>query len=165
MGVYEGAKEILAFSDDPYITLDRFVTCFYQRKCYRAVCIYLILMKKNSSSPEKTMLTLTVGFLALFGYTLNDLFFWTALIMGCIGVFVPFLARWLDRLWMRFSNILGMIFPKITLTLLFFFILYPTAILSTIFSKKRPLLLKNPRRSTFIEVNKSFNANFFEKPW
>jgi ABC-type dipeptide/oligopeptide/nickel transport system permease subunit len=85
--------------------------------------------------------------------------------MGCIGVFVPFLARWLDRLWMRFSNILGMIFPKITLTLLFFFVLYPIAILSTIFSKKRPLLLKNPRGSTFIEVNKSFNANFFEKPW
>lgn len=122
-------------------------------------------MSQIKTSPEKTMLTLTVGFLALFGYTQNHLFFWMAFILGGIGIFVPFLAKGIDLVWMKLALILGMIFPKIMLTLLFYLILFPIATLSKIFSKNRPLVLENPSKSTFTEVNQKFSPHFFEKIW
>lgn len=122
-------------------------------------------MKKNTALPEKTVLTIVVGLLVLHFFTKENLFFWTALILGLSGVFSPFISKYIDRFWMFLTHILGLIFPKIALTLLFFFVLSPIALLSKIFSKKDPLLLKKPRGSTFIDVQHSFPPIFFEKLW
>lgn len=122
-------------------------------------------MKKNTALPEKTVLTIVVGLLVLHFFTKENLFFWMALILGLSGVFSPFISKYIDRFWMFLTHILGLIFPKIVLTLLFFFVLSPIALLSKIFSKKDPLLLKKPRGSTFIDVQHSFPPIFFEKLW
>lgn len=122
-------------------------------------------MKKNITTPEKTVLTIVVGFLALHFFTKESLFFWLAIIIGCVGVLSPFIATYIHRFWMFLSHVLGLIFPKIVLTLLFFVVLFPIAVLSKIFSKNDPLLIKKPRGSTFIDVQQSFSPNFFEKLW
>jgi hypothetical protein len=122
-------------------------------------------MKKNTTTPEKTVLTIVVGFLILHFFTKEILFFWFAIVIGCIGVLSPFIATYIHRFWMFLSHVLGLIFPKIVLTLLFFFVLFPIALLAKIFSKNDPLMLKNNRGSTFINVQQSFPPYFFEKLW
>ncbi|HOI25617.1 MAG TPA: SxtJ family membrane protein [Caldisericia bacterium] len=119
---------------------------------------------KNTPTPKNNLLVISIGFLALY-----LIFHWSwavyvALTVGLIGIFSPFLSQKVSWLWMQLSRVLSYIMPNILFSLVFFLILFPISLLYRIFHKD-PLRLHNRYESNFIEVNKSYPPESFEKIW
>lgn len=117
------------------------------------------------TKPLKTVLTISVGFIVLY-YITN--WPWTlpaALLVGLAGIFSTYLSAKIDYIWMKLTWFLSLIIPNILLGIIFFFLLFPIALLSRLFDKKDPLNLKDKSGSNFKNVNKEFNKISFEKLW
>jgi hypothetical protein len=122
-------------------------------------------MKTMETKPLKTVLTISVGFIVLY-YITN--WPWTlpaALLVGLAGIFSTYLSAKIDYIWMKLTWFLSLIIPNILLGIIFFFLLFPIALLSRLFDKKDPLNLKDKSGSNFKNVNKEFNKISFEKLW
>ena len=120
------------------------------------------MAKATHTNPIKTVLTICLGFCIVFLVTEIRGFLLTGLLIGLLGLISSFLAKQIDFLWGLLTKVLSYIVPNILLTSVFFFFLFPVALLSKLFGKKDPLLLKNPGKTTFVEVNKTFEPGSFE---
>ena len=111
-----------------------------------------------------TMLILSMGCFALF--ILNHWYcaLWASLTIDAIGIFIPWLSIKITWAWMKLANIMGFIFPKILLTLIFFLILFPIALISKIF-RRDPLMRLGKYSTYFIDVNKEATPESFRKMW
>ena len=121
--------------------------------------------KKTKSDPVKTVLVITVGMLAIFIATQWQPALIISMVIGIAGIFSQYLAFKIDYLWMKLTWILSLIVPNILLSLVFYLILTPIALLSRVFSKKNELSLKNTSPSLFKEYNKTFTKESFKNPW
>lgn len=119
----------------------------------------------RSPQPLQSVLVVVVGMIA--GYLLSGKpwMLYGALGIGLSGALSPALARCVHTVWMTLGRALGLVVPKILLTLLFYLLLTPLAWLSGWLGPSDPLQLHNTRDSMFREVNKSFDRRHFEKPW
>ncbi|MGC1632639.1 MAG: hypothetical protein WA749_11065, partial [Gelidibacter sp.] len=63
------------------------------------------------------------------------------------------------------TYIIGQIVQKVTLTIVFFLILTPLALLSKIFGKKDIIMLKNNYDSTFLDRDEKIEKSYFNKLW
>jgi len=105
---------------------------------------------KKTLTPSKTVLTIVIGFLVINTIlyvngkieTVWNWSLWVAITIGVLGVLSPFMARKIQDLWMGLSRILSHIIPPILLSIVFFVILFPIALLSRLFGDKDPLQLK-----------------------
>lgn len=122
-------------------------------------------MNRIKSDPTKAILTITVGFLIVFLISHWKWALSVSLIIGLIGVFSNYLSIKIEYLWMKLASLLSLIIPKILLSIVFYVFLFPIALLSKLFNNKDPLILKNKTDSTFINVNKEFEKDSFEKLW
>ncbi len=123
------------------------------------------MMKIKKTEPIKTVLTISVGFSVLYLITKWDWTFITALVVGLAGVFSAYLSEKIDFLWMKLSWFLSLIVPNVLLTIIFFLLLFPIALLSRIFGTKDPLNLNNTKGSYFKNSNRQLDKASFEKPW
>lgn len=122
-------------------------------------------MTKERKEHLGTLAVILIGFSVLI-YVKGQ--FWLfALLLPVIAIALVFpqLARSIHWCWMKLAWVMGLVVPKIVLGLLFYFFLFPMALLSRIFSKKDPLMLKPDKQSTFIQTNKQFTKESFEKLW
>lgn len=124
-----------------------------------------MLMKKQKSEPAKTVLIISVGFTALYLFTKWDWTIYIALAIGLTGILSTRLSEMVDILWMGIARLLNFIMPNILLSIIFYFFLFPLAVLSRIFGKKDPLNLKNQPGSNFKNSNRKFDKASFEKTW
>ena len=122
-------------------------------------------MKKIQSNPIKTVLTISMGFLVVFLITKAKWAINTALIIGLAGLFSTYLSEKIDFVWMKLTWLLSQIVPNILLGAIFYLFLFPISLLSKLFGKKDPLVLKNRLSSTWIGDKKEFDKASFEKPW
>ncbi len=111
------------------------------------------------------MLTICVGFLVIFIITKLKWMLLLSLGVGLVGLFSPFLSKYIEFLWNKLAWLLGLIVPNILLSAIFYLFLFPIALLSKLFGKKDPFVLKNNSDTVFITSNKEFDENSFEKPW
>jgi len=119
-------------------------------------------MKKDTS--KSTVLVISMGFLALF---LIFEFKWAgylSLLVGCIGALSDTLSQKIEWFWMKLSLVLSYIVPTILLTIIFYCILFPIALLSKLFTKD-PLLLSAKYDSYFVKVDKSMDKKSMENIW
>lgn len=121
--------------------------------------------EKKSTKPTKTVLILTVGFLVLYLFSKQNVLLYIALGVGVLGAASVLLAEKIDWLWSKVGWLLSFIVPNIIMTIVFYFILTPTAFLSRIFGKSDPMDLKNAQASFFRDKETSFSKESFEKPW
>ena len=121
-------------------------------------------MNNFKSNPSKTILVIVTGLLILYFFTKLDYLFNFILLIALIGVFSTYLSRKIELFWFKLAYILGLIIPNIILGLIFYFFLFPIALLSRITSKD-PLFLKNNSNSIYREVNKSFDKLSFKNTW
>lgn len=120
---------------------------------------------KLKSDPSRTVLVITVGFLMIYLITEWNGWLIISFFIGIAGILSGFLARKIEWAWMKLTWVLSLIVPNILLTLVFYFILTPIALLSKLFAKEDPLILKNNRNSMFKKHNKEFGPKSFENPW
>ena len=124
-------------------------------------------MKKQSkkANPYPTVLTIVTGFLVIYFLTGWKWILIAAFLLGLGALFSRRLAGIIQWIWMEFARILGLIIPKILLTIVYYLILFPTALLSKLFRKEPPVNLDKNKNSMFREMNKSFGKEDFLKPW
>jgi hypothetical protein len=122
-------------------------------------------MKVNKSNPTKTVLTIVIGFLFIFLILRQQWALSTAFIVGLAGLMSDFLAKKIDFVWMKLALILSYIVPNIILSLIFFVILTPIALIMKVASKNDYLSLRNTTDSLFKSYSKTFDKAYFEKYW
>jgi hypothetical protein len=122
-------------------------------------------MAHKKSEPLKTVLTIVAGCLIIFLITQARLLVYLSLIIGLAALSSAALAKGIDYVWMKLARLLSFIMPTVLLSLVFFIILFPLALLSRLFKKRDPLNLSNRLTSTFVGNSKTFTAKSFEKPW
>ena len=120
---------------------------------------------KIKSNPSLTVLTIVFGLL-VFNYLIdNKILFYLSLLFSGIGVLSRKLSIIIENIWFRLSYILSQIVPNILLSIIFFLILTPIALLSKLFNSYSNFNSKNNQKTTFITQNKSFDKNSFERAW
>ena len=116
-------------------------------------------------TPSKTVLTIVIGFLVIYAVTHFTWALWVAIVVGALGLLSSFLAQKIQNLWMGLSTVLSYIIPPILLSIIFYILLFPIALLSRLFGEKDPLQLRKTDKSLFKTVDKEFTKDTFEKTW
>lgn len=122
-------------------------------------------MKKNNPNTALTVLTIIVGLLVVNYFAKNEVLLWITIAIGVLSILSAWIRNTIHFIWMKLADILGLIVPKIILSLIFFLIVTPLGIFSRWLSPKEQLILKNNKDTTFFEADKKFEKAFFEKPW
>lgn len=121
-------------------------------------------MENVKSNPDKTILTISIGLIVVYYFSKVEAFLLVAIVIGLVGVFSHNLATKIEWFWMKLAQLLSYIVPNIILSIVFYFILTPIALLSRI-GKKNPLQLKNTSDSVFIDRTSEIQPSDFEKVW
>jgi len=121
-------------------------------------------MNKIKSNPSQTILVIVSGLLFFHLFSKIDLLLNIILVLCLIGAFSSFWSRKVEIIWFKLAYLLGLIIPNITLGIIFYFFLFPIALLSRITSND-PLFLKNNYNTIYKNVNKSFNKESFKNLW
>ncbi|MCS6807666.1 MAG: SxtJ family membrane protein [Bacteroidota bacterium] len=130
----------------------------------------------SSSSPSfgierelRTLIVLSAGVLVLYFVFHKVWLLWVVLAILLIGAFARRLAFKLAWIWMRIAEFLGMINSRILLSLVFFLILVPLALVRRMVMRRD--VLKIRRLSCVQEVslyhtrNHQYEARDLRNPW
>jgi len=113
----------------------------------------------------ETCLVVTTGFVIIFLFKNWTPLLIVAAIVGFIGVFLNKPASWITWVWYKIADILGMIVPKLVLTLVFFLILFPVSVISRIFRKKGLGVYEVNKATMWISRDYTFSKDDLSKPW
>lgn len=111
-----------------------------------------------------TTLTLSVALVIAYKVTDIEVLLIFGIVMGLVGVFIKPLALLIAVVWLKIGELLGFVFSKIILSVVFYIFLVPISFLYRI-AKKDPLRLKAGYNSYFFERNKSYTAEDLKNPW
>lgn len=119
---------------------------------------------KQDDTTKSTILIISMGFLLIY-----LLFTWrwaviTSLIIGLVGILSPSLSQKIEWGWMKLAQILSYVIPNILLTIVFFFFLFPIALVSRLFTKD-PLMLSKKYNTYFLDVKNKSDKKSFKKTW
>ena len=120
---------------------------------------------KMKSNPYLTLLTIVFGLLVFNYFIDNKNIFYFTLILAGTGVFSTKISLFIEKIWFKISFILSQFIPNILLSVIFFLILTPIALLSKLFKSQTDFNSKNNRKSMFKIQNKSFEKESFERAW
>ena len=122
------------------------------------------MIEINDKKTGEGILTVTVGLLIVRFLFDLPIVVNIALGVGLIGLFIPFLAKYIAWAWFKLSEGIGAVTSRVLLTVIFFFVLAPIAYLSRIFTKS-DLQLKRQNNSYFTERNHRYEPKDFENVW
>lgn len=136
----------------------------YRRRLGRgSFHLYPVLMKAQED--VKSQLVIVTGFLALSFLFHADILAKIALGLGLIFLISPIMSRGIMWLWWKLAHILGWINTRILLSLVFYLVLLPFALLSRLFSND-PLSLKwGKSGSSFVQRDHLYKGSDLENPW
>ncbi len=122
-------------------------------------------MSKQEQHPRTVMLAISAGMTILYLIFDKEAFIYVSLLIALIGLLSPWLSRHIAFVWMSIAGFINRILSTLVLSLVFYIILLPMAILSKLFGKKDILQLKNPKNSVFKNREQIFDKESFEKTW
>lgn len=122
-------------------------------------------MKENNKAKSlETLLVLTGAFIVIYWISPKKIYLLVALIFILIGVVSPFLSAKISWVWLKFAELVGSVMSKVILSVVYFIVLVPIALLYRL-TQKNPLLLKRQNNSYYIERNKQYSAKDIENIW
>jgi len=114
----------------------------------------------------ETMAVLAIFFLTVYLLSKNAVFIIAAFILAAISVLFKKITSRIAASWLAFSRVLAGINSKIILTLLFYFILTPLALLHRLFNRYHLKLKRGGPVTTYFDSrDHAFNKDDFEKVW
>ena len=118
---------------------------------------------KIKSNPSLTVLTIVFGLLFLNYFLESKNIFYVTLILSGLGVLSITVSEMIEKLWFKLSYLLSKTIPNILLSVIFFLILTPIALLSRLFKSQTEFISKNNQNSMFRIKNKSFKKESFKR--
>ncbi len=119
-----------------------------------------------SEEKSKAQLVIVTGMLVLYFIFKKDWLLYIGLFVGLAGVFVPFIGDLIVKGWYKLAELLGYINSRILLSLIFFVVLFPVAVLARMGRGKNLLgLRKENRQSAFTERNHRYEAKDLKNVW
>ena len=112
----------------------------------------------------ETILTLVTGLLVFYLIFKLRILILFALIIGLTGIFSEFLSNKISLIWLKLGEIIGKITSRILLTLIYYCILTPIALLSKRFNKDN-LKFKKNSNTYWVTRDKVFKPEDFENVW
>ena len=124
-----------------------------------------INMKRPNS--KEVILVIVVGLLIVSRIFSIDSLVFVAIVIGLLGVLSSTLSDKMAWLWFKFSDALGYIMSRFILTLIFFLILTPVALVSRLLRKKDLMGKKiDDNISSYFEIrNHEYKAKDLMDPW
>jgi hypothetical protein len=118
----------------------------------------------------KSLLVIVTGFAVLYFILqlkpAGKYFLYASLLVGLLGIFVPFAGDWIVKGWHKLAEVLGWINSRILLSVIFFIFLTPMAIIYRLVAGKNLLQLKKPTTgSLYEERNYTYTGKDLEEPW
>ncbi len=113
---------------------------------------------------KETILTITLGFIALYLAFDRVWLLYVAFATGVTGLFSQYAALVIHKAWMKLADILGYIMSRIILGAVFFLILVPVGALAKIFRKDFMYLKRRPG-TYYHERDHQFTPQDFNDPW
>lgn len=106
----------------------------------------------------QAILTITVGFLCLYVLFKKPLFLYVSAGIGLVSIFSDYARDGISLIWEKIGHVLGTINGKILLSIVFFLVLTPIALLMRIFGSSQMLLKKGDSKSYYTERNHLYEA-------
>jgi hypothetical protein len=126
-----------------------------------------VVEKISETDKAKAQLVIVTG-LVVFYFIFKSRYpylLYAAAAVGIISVAVPYLGDLIVKGWFKLAEVLGAINGRILLSIIFFVILFPLAILSRM-GNKNPLSLKKGKDgSAFSDRNHLYTAKDLEQVW
>ncbi len=127
----------------------------------------------NREKEVETILTICIGLVVIFLVSERQLLagshkkalLGVAVILGAIGLFSKVLTTYVAWAWMKLSEVLGMVMPKVILSIVFFLFLFPVAMLTRLFSKRNFLQLKKTGDSYYFDRKHKYTAADLKNTW
>ncbi len=131
------------------------------------IFISLYLKQMSESEKAKAQLVIVTGLVVLY-FIFKSRYPYLLIAAAAIGVIciaIPVAGDLIVKGWYKFAEVLGAINGKILLSIVFFVVLVPVAILSKM-GKKNPLALKREsKKSVFIDRNHKYTSKDLEQVW
>lgn len=123
-------------------------------------------MKNRTERQQQQTVFLLSAIVGACGiYFHKEVLLYVAVMLSLMGAFSLLITKWIDFGWMKLAWLLGAIVPRIILSVIFYVLLTPIALLSRIFGDQDPLWLKK-RTDSFFKVRVGeIEKSSFEKPW
>jgi len=117
------------------------------------------------SNKYKTILTMVTGFLTLFIIFQKVWMAYTAFGIGILSLLSPLITHWILKIWFGIAKILGYINSRILLSIIYFLVLFPLALINKLLGNQSITLKKGAVKSYFTIRNHKYVKGDFEKPW
>ena len=120
---------------------------------------------KSKIEIDKTILVIATGFIALYFVFHLNYFITIAFIISVLSILSEWIANFIASLWLKLAKLLSYIAPNIIMSLVFFLMLTPIALLQKLLKRNSTFMMNDTQKSTFSDSNKSIDRTHFEKPW
>jgi hypothetical protein len=119
-----------------------------------------------SEDKSKAQLVIVTGMLVFYFIFKKDWLLYIGLFVGLAGVFVPFVGDLIVKGWYKLAEMLGWVNSRILLSLIFFLILFPVALLARLGRGKNMLGLRNdPTKSAFTTRDHKYEPKDLKNVW
>ncbi|GAB3167979.1 hypothetical protein [Telluribacter humicola] len=120
----------------------------------------------TEADKAKAQLVIVTGLVVLYFIFDASFLLYAAGIIGVLCIAIPVVGDLIVKGWYKIAEVLGAINGRILLSIVFFIILFPVALLSRIGKKKNPLALKRENESSvFANRNHRYTAKDMENVW
>lgn len=125
------------------------------------------------SEKHQSLKTLAVLILAalIFGEVFSEkgqtqlILSYVAMGLAVFAAFWPWASLWIHRAWMKFGELIGAVMSRIILSVIFYVILTPLALLNKLFSKS-PRFVKGKGRLSYYTVrDKLYESKDLSTTW
>lgn len=116
-------------------------------------------------NPYKTILVISIGLLVAYLIVPLKWLLYLNVCVGCFSLLHSKIAEVIEFVWDKLTQGLGFVFQKIVLSIFFYLVLTPIALLSRMFSRSSSFYHKRSATSLFQESIRSIGKESFEKPW
>lgn len=124
--------------------------------------LFLILMKWKAK--HTSLLVIAIGFAAIFLFFRKD---WMLIPVGIsvIGFIIGPLGEYIHLCWMLLAKTLGYINSRILLSIIFFLVLAPIALLMRLLGKTQFVKKAGTQQSLFVTRNQLYSRQDLEQPF
>ncbi|CAG4993428.1 hypothetical protein DYBT9275_01168 [Dyadobacter sp. CECT 9275] len=119
----------------------------------------------TEADKSKAQLVIVTGLVVLYFIFKSNYFLIAAAAVGIVSIAIPVAGDLIVKGWYKLAEVLGAINGKILLSIVFFVVLFPVALLAK-FGKKNPLALKKEETDTVFHTrNHRYTAKDLEQVW